>query len=329
MVVVESNASLPAAELIEGLRENRRFADQLSEIANLLHEQQANDFRVRAYRAAAETIAGLDCPVRDILEHEGIDGLVNLPTIGQSIAGLLESAVRIGRMPLLDRLRGQSKAEHFFATLPGLGPGLSHRLYEHLHIETLPELLAAAKDGRLERVPGIGRKRKEAILASLTHRGVAQQPVSTSYPQVDVPVDELLEVDREYRQGVKEGNLMRISSSGQSSSEHASIPVMHTEREGRHYTAMFSHSARAKQQHATNDWVIIFRDDANAHGRWTVITARFGELSGFRIVLGREDDCVTYYQQHNAYHQMTAGQSPYPELPTQWEEDEGRRGVHG
>jgi hypothetical protein len=329
MVVIESNAPLPAAEQIDGFRENRRFANQLSEIAKLLHEQQANEFRVRAYRAAAETIAGLDRPVRDILESDGGDGLVNLPTIGQSIAGLLESAVRIGRMPLLERLRGQSKAEHFFATLPGLGPELSHRIYEHLHIETLPELLAVAKDGRLERVPGIGGKRKEAILASLTHRGVIQQSGSASQPQVDVPVDELLDVDSEYRRGVQEGTLMQINSPGQDSSQHASIPVMHTEREGRHYTAMFSHSARAKQHHATNDWVIIFRDDTNAHGRWTIITARFGELSGFRIVLGREEDCVTYYRQHNAYHQSTAGHSPYPELPTQWDEDEGRRGIHG
>ncbi|WDQ14852.1 helix-hairpin-helix domain-containing protein [Rhodopirellula sp. P2] len=327
MVVIDSNAPLQAAEQIEGIRENKTFAKQLSEIGDLLQEQHANEFRVRAYHAAAETIAGLHCPVREILERDGIMGLVNLPTIGHSIAGLLESAIQVGRIPLLDRLRGHSNAEHFFATLPGLGPELSHRIYDHLHIETLSELLLAAKDGRLEHVPGIGRKRREAILASLTHRGVAQQPDSVPRSESHVTVDELLHIDGEYRKRVAEGTLTQIHLAGQSSS--SAIPVWHTEQAGRHYTAMFSNTARAQQQHATQDWVIVFRDDANAHGRWTIITARFGELSGFRIVLGREQDCVAYYRQHNAYHQPKAGQTRYPELPTQWEEDAGRTGIHG
>ena len=41
--------------------------------------------------------------------------------------------------------------------------------------------------------------------------------------------------------------------------------------------------------------VVIYRDDPDAHGRWTVITSQFGKLRGWRIVRGREDECAEYY----------------------------------
>jgi hypothetical protein len=50
----------------------------------------------------------------------------------------------------------------------------------------------------------------------------------------------------------------------------------------------------------THDWVVIYRDDANAHGRWTVITAQFGKLHGCRIVRGREDECEKHYVHHGS-----------------------------
>ncbi len=86
-----------------------------------------------------------------------------MPTIGTSIANLIESYLRLERMPLLDRLRGEANAENFFTTLPGIGPELSHRIYSHLHVETLPELYAALLNGRLEQIPGLGRKRIHAL----------------------------------------------------------------------------------------------------------------------------------------------------------------------
>ena len=133
MVVIDANSPVQAGVQIDGLQENQKIADQLAEIASLLSEQHANEFRVNAYRSAAKTIAELRSPIRELLERDGVEALVALPTIGVSISGLIESAIRVGRIPLLDRLRGQSNAEHFFATVPGIGPQLSHRIYDHLH----------------------------------------------------------------------------------------------------------------------------------------------------------------------------------------------------
>ena len=63
----------------------------------------------------------------------------------------------------------------------------------------------------------------------------------------------------------------------------------------RHYTAMFSNTARAHELDTTHDWVVIYRDDDGNHGQWTVITSHFGKLRGKRIVRGRESECASHY----------------------------------
>jgi Helix-hairpin-helix domain len=329
MVVIQSSDPIHAAKQIEGLHENSSIANQLLQIADLLADQHANEFRVRAYRAAAETIAQFPKPIRDVMERDGLDGLVALPTIGQSIASLIESSLRIGRIPLLDRLRGQSKAEHFFATLPGIGPQLSHRIHEHLHVETLAELRRAASDGRLQKVPGLGKKRVEAIKACLAHRSADHTMIVHAVDESDaIPVDELLDIDREYRMRVGSGTLAKVNPSQHNPAHESWLPIMHAERDGRHYTAMYSNTAKAHQLHATHDWVVIFRDDADHHGRWTVITSQFGKLQGSRIVRGREEACLDYYRRNNAFHHPEASQPPHSEQSTKFDEGESRRGLH-
>ncbi len=66
---------------------NQTVADKLRQAADLLEQQGANPFRVRAYRNAAATIGGLDQDLRGLFELEGLDGLTALPGIGASIRG--------------------------------------------------------------------------------------------------------------------------------------------------------------------------------------------------------------------------------------------------
>ena len=58
-----------------------------------------------------------------------------------------------------------------------------------------------------------------------------------------------------------------------------------------------SNTARAHQLGMVHDWVVIYRDDEQGHGRWTVITSRYGKLRGKRIIRGREAQCQEYYEQ--------------------------------
>ena len=282
--------------------ENERLAILLTDIARLLFEQGANDFRVQAYRKAAATIADLDVPVRSAFEHDGTDGLVALPTIGTSIASLIEQFLETGHIRLLDRLRGDDRAEKLFGTVPSLGHELSRRIHEHLEIETLPELFASANDGRLEKVPGIGRKRVQAVRECLAERLRERQRVVTDervYPPTDasIPVAEILDVDAEYRRLASENKLIKIAPQRFNPGAVAWLPILHTQRSDRHYTALFSNTARAHELNAIRDWVVIYRDDFKAHQRWTVITSQFGKLRGERIVRGREQECLEYFRQ--------------------------------
>jgi putative hydrolase len=111
----------------------------------------------------------------------------------------------------------------------------------------------------------------------------------------DVPVSEILDVDSEYRRLAAQGKLPKIAPRRFNPDAIAWLPILHTQRGDRHYTALFSNTARAHQLNTIRDWVVIFRDDPQAHGRWTVITSQFGKLRGWRIIRGREEECSEYY----------------------------------
>lgn len=284
----------------KGRWENQQIAKILAELADLLEAQHANAFRVNAYRAAAETLRSMERPIREIDSHGGLDALVQLPTIGESIGHLIEQYLGSGHVMLLDRLRGESSAERVFCTVPTIGPELAHRIFEHLHIESLPELFQACTDGKLSEVPGIGAKRARAIHDSLAERFRRPAPTRSvmRFPPPDrsVTVAEILDVDREYREKAMADRLPKVAPQKFNPGHAAWLPILHTERGGRHYTALYSNTARAHQLGTTHDWVVIYRDDDQQHARWTVITSQFGKLHGCRIVRGREDECLELYQ---------------------------------
>ena len=281
---------------------NEQLAATLEEVADLLEMQGANPFRVRAYRGAAQTIRKLNRPVDRIVQGEGITGLVRLPGIGQSLARAIEKRARTGHLPLLERLRGEDDVERIFATVANIGPGLAHRIHEHLGIESLAELEAAANDGRLGHVPGMGRKRICAVRESLAGR-FQRRRVQAEVPRGpdvnrQVGVEELLDVDDEYLCLAEQQKFPRIAPRRFNPTGEAWLPVLHTQRSDRHYTAIFSNTARAHEMGTTHDWVVIYRDDDRNDGRWTVITANYGKLRGRRIIRGREDECATFYSKN-------------------------------
>lgn len=306
-VMCESGTPVWESEMVSGQSKpqasksyatNAELAAALLEVAKLLEAQGASPFRVRAYRNAAETVGGFAAPLWHTVEAEGAAGLEHLPTIGRSIAGSLEHMLRTGKSPLLARLRGDDAAERLFATVADIGPKLAQRIHEQLDIDTLWELEAAAQDGRLAQVRGMGKKRLRAVRESLAGRFRQTAPVkskSAAETEWEAPVGELLDVDREYRESAAKGRLPRIAPRRFNPTHAAWLPVLHTQRDERHYTAMFSNTARAHELDATNDWVVIYRDDAGNHGQSTVITSNFGALRGKRIVRGRETECAAHH----------------------------------
>jgi len=267
---------------------NLRIADRLREAADLLEQQQANRFRVAAYRRAADTIAALPEGIEALIAREGVDGLTALPGIGSSLAAAIEQMVRLGRWPQLERLRGAAEPEKLFRAVPGVGPELARRLCETLHVDTLEALETAAHDGRLETVPGVGPRRAAMLRAALANM-LARTRLRPRGPSVEPPVDLLLDVDREYRDKAAADRLPKIAPKRFNPTGEAWLPVLHAQRGDWQFTALFSNTALAHELDRVRDWVVIyFHTDSEPEGQRTVVTETRGVLAGQRVVRGRE-----------------------------------------
>jgi hypothetical protein len=282
---------------------NGAVAARLDEAAGLLAEQGANEFRVRAYRRGAETLRAMTPPVADAFQKEGERGLQRLPGVGPSLAGSIAQVLTTGRMPVLERLRRDAEPARILTTVADIGPKLAERIHKELGIQTLAELEAASWDGRLARVPGMGPKRLRAVRESLAGRfhsaPRSMQPAKRpKAARPEPPVGVLLEIDEEYRRLAERDRLIRVAPRRFNPEHRAWLPILHTERDGERYTAMFSNTVRAHELDATHDWVVIFRERPAHSGTWTVITSRLGKLKGRRIVRGRETECAKWYTTH-------------------------------
>ena len=83
---------------------NEDIAALLERVADLLEAQEANPFRVRAYRRAAGTARATPRPLVDILDEGGTRALDALPGIGPTIAAHVAEIARRGALTLIERL---------------------------------------------------------------------------------------------------------------------------------------------------------------------------------------------------------------------------------
>jgi putative hydrolase len=280
------------------LAENETIAAKLREIADLLEQQKANRFRVQAYRRAAGTVDALSEGVRSLYDREGMNGLESLPGVGRGIARTLFEMIAQGRSSRLENLRGELDPERLFRTIPGVGPELARRIHDTLQLDTLEALEVAAHDGRLERVSGLGPRRAEGIRAALGRMLGSRLRRLGNGVGATPPISMLLDVDLEYRDKVRADALPRIAPRRFNPQHENWLPVLHTARDGWHFTALFSNTARAHQLQRTRDWVVIFYYDDQHHqeSQSTVVTETRGALTGCRVVRGREPECLAWYE---------------------------------
>jgi len=275
--------------------ENADLADRLERIAELLEAQGANPFRAGAYRRAADTARACEQALVDVFTAEGIEGLEKLPGIGRSIAALIREYAHTGHISMLERLVGAVSAEELLATIPGIGHELAHRIHDELGVESLEELECACHDGRLAALRGFGPRRVAGIAASTAAvlGGRAQRRADrrrgVAGPDDRPSVTTLLAIDADYRRRAAAGALPRIAPKRFNPSAKAWLPVLHAERDGWAFTALFSNTARAHQLGKTHDWVVIYAERDGDRDQCTVVTEA---RSGRRVVRGRELECA-------------------------------------
>jgi len=145
---------------------NADIAALFEEIADLLEIENANPFRVRAYRNAARQLQGMGVPAADMVAKS--EDLTELPGIGDDLAAKIKEIVETGKCQFLEKLRKKTPPTITeLLKMPGLGPKRVRTLYHELDVQTLPQLARAARDGRISELPGFGEKTERAILDAI------------------------------------------------------------------------------------------------------------------------------------------------------------------
>ncbi len=188
---------------------NSDIAEVLNRIAELLELEGANPFRIRAYRNAARTVTGLSRSIGSMLT-EGAD-LSELPGIGKDLAAKITEISETGHLRFLDEIEGRTPPGLAkLLGVPGLGPKRVQALYTALGVDDLDKLAAAAKAGKLRRLPGFGAKSEEKILRGLKTRGAEEHRMAWSRAEeVALPLVDYLTAVRGVKQVTVAGSYRR------------------------------------------------------------------------------------------------------------------------
>jgi len=154
--------------------DNAEIAGQLDAFASLLELAGAGPYTARAYRRAADLIRTTPAPIAELVL---VGRARELRGIGPGIERRLRELVETGEIAELKELEREVSPE-----LAGVGRFLGvsvRRMLEigrTLGIRTLPELRAAAEEGRLQEVPGIGPETERKLVAALAREPARVAP---------------------------------------------------------------------------------------------------------------------------------------------------------
>ena len=165
---------------------NSDVARIFNQIADLLEIGGGNEYRVRAYRDAARTIATLSSSVADMVAED--EDLTELEGIGDSMAGKITEIVKTGGLKQLEEIEQRTPpALADMLNISGLGPKRVRAIYENLGVTSLEGLKAAAEQGRIRDLEGFGETIEQKIVADL-----AQAEAEETRTRLDV-AEELTE----------------------------------------------------------------------------------------------------------------------------------------
>ncbi|HEX4415712.1 MAG TPA: helix-hairpin-helix domain-containing protein [Lacipirellulaceae bacterium] len=146
---------------------NRDIGTTLDEIADLLEFQNANPFRVRAYRNAARRVKDLSEPLANIAADPNRE-LTEIEGIGKDLAQKIAELLSTGEIEMLLKLREEIPGGVLaMVRIPGMGPKKAALLRTELGVSSLDELKAACEADRVQGLKGFGKKTQEKILAGI------------------------------------------------------------------------------------------------------------------------------------------------------------------
>ena len=157
---------------------NIEVAELLNEIADYL--EFANEpFKIRAYRKAALVVESLSEDVEQVWKE---NRLMDLPSIGEGIAKKIDEFLKTGKSKYLDDLKKKTPVDmEGLGKIEGIGPKTIMKLYRHLKVKTVADLEETAKQGKIQKIEGLGPTVEKNILKSIEFARKSSQRVPLGF----------------------------------------------------------------------------------------------------------------------------------------------------
>src|SRR5438874_12495535 len=153
--------------------DNAAIAQQLEAFAGLLDLSGSSYYTSRAYRRAAETIRETKAPIAELVAAGRVQ---ELRGTAAGIATRLRELVETGRIAELEELEREVQPELIgLGRFLGVGPKRMIEIGRALGVSTADEFRAAAREGRLTSVAGIGPQTERRLLERLEREGRPQK----------------------------------------------------------------------------------------------------------------------------------------------------------
>ena len=137
------------------------------EIANILEIQDVQ-FKPMAYRKAAMAIETWNAEVEEIYKEKGINGLKEIPGVGDAIAKKTGEILETGKLKYLEELRKDSPWELLdIVSIYDIGAKTAYKIYKTLGVNTVEDLKKAAESHKIREIKGLGEKTEEKILEGI------------------------------------------------------------------------------------------------------------------------------------------------------------------
>jgi len=149
------------------IMDKKAVGQVLEQIASFMELKGDNPFRIRAFRTAARAVSGIPGDLGQALEDGSLAGTKG---VGPGTLQIISELAGTGRSTLLEELREQVPPGLVeMLDISGLGVAKIRQIHEVLDIDSVPELEAAARDGRLARLPRFGPKTSENVLRGIAY----------------------------------------------------------------------------------------------------------------------------------------------------------------
>ncbi len=144
---------------------NHEVAELLNKIADLLEIRGELIFKIRAYRKAALVIDGLSEDISEINKEGKLD---DIPGVGEGLSKKIKEFLETGHLKYFEKLKKETPVDiESLGDVEGLGPKTILKLYRKLGVKDLRGLEKVAKQGKIQKIAGLGPTVEQNILKGI------------------------------------------------------------------------------------------------------------------------------------------------------------------